>query len=193
MDEHLSEPSGAGGCGVTATRDPWLGMFQCIYVTAATLKAVSNILPVYFTYLLTCCRVQQLYHTIRPWSSVGVRAITLYLIFHFSDMFCSQWYTSFSSLDKGRHSWPKTNSLRVNLTVNRLLCLLWQLPEINYARLVYYWAWTTYDLLSAMWPLVPPDELPYFWRAKSTTWAITTTNNTLVTWKMTWPTVWAAT
>jgi len=85
------------------------------------------------------------------------------------------------------------NSLRGNFTVNRLLCLLRTLPEINCDWLVHVGARKTYDLLSAELPLFSPDESLYFRRMKSTTRVITTTKKTLPTGKMTWATVWATT
>jgi len=64
------------GDNVTATRDLRQGKCQCIYITVTALRSVSNILPLYSTYILTRSRVQRYYHIIRLRSSVGVHAST---------------------------------------------------------------------------------------------------------------------
>ena len=137
--------------------------------------------------------MQPYLYIIRLRSSVGVRPFTLDSIFLLSDTFRSRGYTSFFPIVKKRHNRQNMNSLRGNFTVNRLLCLLRTLPEINCDWLVHVGARKTYDLLSAELPLFSPDESLYFRRMKSTTRVITTTKKTLPTGKMTWATVWATT
>jgi len=105
-------------------------------------------------------------------------SFTLYSIFQLSDTFRSRGYPSFTPIVKERHNREKTNSLRVNFTVNRLLCLLRKLPEINCAGLVDVRARKTYDS-SVELPLYSPDESPCFRSMQSATRVITMTKKTL--------------
>ena len=105
-------------------------------------------------------------------------SFTLYSIFQLSDTFRSRGYTSFTPIVKERHNRQQTNSLRVNFTVNRLLCLLRKLPKINCAWLVHVRARKTYDS-SVELPLFSPDESPCFRSMQSATRVITMTKKTL--------------
>jgi hypothetical protein len=58
-------------------------------------------------------------------------------VFQLLNKFRAPEYTSFTPIVKKRHNRQEMKSLRVNPTVNRLLCLLRKLPEFNCIWLVY--------------------------------------------------------
>jgi len=65
------------GDNVTATRDPGRGKRHGSDVATAPQRSISNILPLYSTYILTHSPVQLYYHTIHLRPSVGVSAFTV--------------------------------------------------------------------------------------------------------------------
>jgi len=74
---------------------------------------------------------------------------------------------SFTPIVEKQQNRQETNSLRLNSTVNRLLCLIRNQPEVNCAWLVYVRARKTYNRLSGRVPLIlsrggsvhPEDEI----------------------------------
>lgn len=86
----------------------------------------------------------------------------------------------------------RTGSLRVNFTINCLLCLLRMQPEINCAYLVHIRARkptiSSYEL-----PLLSPDESPCFRSMQSMTGVIMPTKEALLRGKIPWGTFWVTT
>jgi len=132
---------------VTATRDPRPGKCHCIliprYDTYISIEYLTTILSIY-TQSLSCATV---YHLIRLRRDVGVCVIPLYSIFNYRIRFIHENIGVLPLLSKKRPNRQETNSLHINSTINRLLCLLRQLPEVNCSWLVYVRAQKTYDHL----------------------------------------------
>lgn len=113
-----------GNVHVTVPHDPRLDLGYRINVAATLLRLVSNIFPLYPSYIPSCTHVQLYWHIRHLQSSVCLHAYTLHSIWQLSDRLWSRQDKNLNPTSKERHNQLNTNNLRFNITINHLLFLL---------------------------------------------------------------------